>query len=120
MTCINFNAAEVEYTEAIGGEIVQIFFDEDPHPDQDQDPFNITKCYLMISQNYEFPGKPTVEWHDRKIDDGGAEVASYKFSKSLFELKTTNNIKFEIQHNCKEETFVQIQKFLYREFGNGE
>ncbi len=116
MTNINFTASEVEYIEAIGGEIVQVSFDEDP----DQDPFNRTKCYLLISQNYEFPGKPTVEWHDGKNDDGGALVANYEFFKSIFKLTTTSNIKFEIQHNCKEETFVQIQKFLFREFGNGK
>jgi hypothetical protein len=116
MTTINFIATEVEYTEAIDGEIVQVSFDEDP----DQDPFSRTKCYLLVSQNYEFSGKPTLEWHDGRTDDGGAEVANYKFSKGLFELKTANNIKFEIQHNCKEETFIKIQQFLYREFGNGE
>ena len=57
MTNINFIANEVEYTEVIDGEIVHLSFDEDP----DQDPLKRTKCYLMISQNYEFPGKTTVE-----------------------------------------------------------
>ena len=115
MTNINFIASEVQYTEAIDGEIVQLSFDEDP----DQDPLNRTKCYLMVSQNYEFPGKPTVEWHNGKTYDGGAEVLSFKLTKDLFELTTTNNLVFDIQHNCKEETFFQIRKFLFHEFGNG-
>jgi hypothetical protein len=67
MTNIKFIASEVEYTEALDGEIVQLSFDEDP----DQDPFNRTKYYFMISQNYEFPGKPSMEWHDGKTDNGG-------------------------------------------------
>ena len=116
MTNINFIANEVEYTEVIDGEIVHLSFDEDP----DQDPLKRTKCYLMISQNYEFPGKPTVEWHDGQTDDGGAEVLNYILTKNLFELTTNNNLKFKIQHNCKEETFIQIQKFLNHEFGNGK
>lgn len=72
MKNINFKACEVEYNEAIDGEIIQITFDEDP----EQDPFNRTKCYVMISQNYEFPGTPNVEWHDGESDDGGSEVLS--------------------------------------------
>jgi hypothetical protein len=116
MTNINFIASEVEYTEAIDGEIVQFYFDEDPN----QDPLNRTKCYLMVSQNYEFPGKPTVEWHDENADDGGEEVVNYLLTKNIFELTTTNNLKFKIQHNCQRETFNLIQKFLYHEFGNGK
>ena len=87
MINIKFIASEVGYTEAIGGEIVQLSFDEDPN----QDPFHRTKCYLLVSQNYEFPDKPTVEWHDGKSDDGGAEVSNYKFSKNIFELTTTSS-----------------------------
>ncbi len=116
MTDINFIASEVEYTEAIDGEIVQVSFDEDP----DQDPFNRSKCYLLISQNYEFHGKPSVEWHDGKTDGGGAEVVSYKFTKTFLELMTDNHLKFKIEHSCSEGKFILIQKFLYREFGNGK
>lgn len=116
MTNIEFIASEVEYTEAIGGEIVQLSFDEDP----DQDPFNRTKCYIMISQNYEFPGKPSMEWHDGKTDNGGAEIVSYTLTKSLFELTTKNNVSFKIEHNCSDEKLSLIKKFLYHEFGNGK
>ena len=65
---ISFFATEVEYNEAIGGEIVQVSFDEDP----EQDPFSRTKCYVMISQNYEFQVYPSLEWHDGIDDNGGA------------------------------------------------
>ncbi len=112
---INFTASEVEYNEAIDGEIIQVSFDEDP----DQDPLNRTKCYLMISQNYEFPGKPTLEWHDGETDNGGSEVINYKLTNELFKLVTTNGLMFRIQHYCSEEILVKIQGFLHREFGNG-
>ena len=114
MTSINFIATEVEYVEAMDGEIIQLSFDED----SDQDPFNRNKCYLSISQNYEFPGKPSVEWHDGIDSDGGAEVLEYRLTKEVFELITTNNLKFKIQHDWKGKKFTQIQNFLYHEFGH--
>ena len=116
MNTIAFKAGEVLYNEAIGGEIVQVSFDEDP----DQNPFNKTKCYLMISQNYEFPGSPTVEWHDGKEYDGGSEVLDYKLTSKVFELITNDGLKFSIQHDCQEKIYVQIRKFLRREFGNSK
>lgn len=116
MKNIHFKACEVEYNEAIDGEIVQITFDEDP----EQDPFNRTKCYVMISQNYEFPGTPNVEWHDGESDDGGSEVLSYRLNSDLFELTTTDGVAFKVQHDCRGKTFTKIQEFLYREFGNSQ
>ena len=113
---ISFFATEVEYNEAIGGEIVQVSFDEDP----DQDPFDRTKCYVMISQNYEFPVSPSLEWHDGIDDNGGAKVLSYKFTNDFFELIITDAIIFKVKHNCEEKTFTKIQKFLQREFGNSK
>lgn len=116
MKNISFFATEVEYTEAIGGEIVQVTFDEDP----EQDPFNRTKCYVLISQNYEFPSSPTLEWHDGKDDNGGEKILSYKLTKDFFELNATNNISIKVQHECNEKTFIEIQSFFQREFGNSK
>ena len=116
MKNIYFKACKVEYNEAIDGEIIQITFDEDP----DQDPFNRTKCYVMISQNYEFPGTPNVEWHDGESDDGGSEVLSYRFNSDIFELTTNDGVTFRVQHDCIGKTFTKIQEFLQREFGNSK
>lgn len=116
MKNIQFKASEVEYDEAIGGEIVQITFDED----SEKDPFDRTKCYVMISQSYEFPGKPTVEWHDGKNDDGGEEVLSYRLNSDLFELLITGGVTFRVQHDCRGKILTKIQQFLQREFGNSK
>ena len=113
---ISFFATEVEYTEAIGGEIVQVYFDEDP----DQDPFDRTKCYVMISQNYEFPVSPSLEWHDGIDDSGGEKVLNNKFTNDFFELIITGAITFKVKHYCEEKTFTKIQKFLQREFGDSK
>ncbi len=111
---INFTAIDVEYVGEIDEEIVQVSFDED----SSQDPFNRNKCYLMISQNYEFPGKPTLEWHDGKNEGGGSGVLTYKLTKDLLELTTTNGLNFIIQYNCPEKIYYQIQEFFVCEFDN--
>jgi hypothetical protein len=113
MNIIQFTASEVSYNEAIDGEIVQILFDEDP----DQDPFNRKKCYVLITQNYEFPGKPTVEWHDGESDDGGAEIKDFELTNSGFELHTNAGVIFKVQHHGNSEVLKMIQSFFQREFG---
>jgi len=112
---INFKAIEVEYNEAIGGEIVQISFDEDSN----EDPLNRTKRYICISQSYEFPGELTLEWHDGKDYDGGSGIQNYNLTKDLFELETTDGLSFKISHSCSSKVLVQIQQFLEHEFSNG-
>ena len=112
MKIIQFKATDVEYNEAIDGEIVQISFDEDP----DQGPFDRNKCYVMISQNYEFPAKPTVEWHDGENDDGGAEIQSYILTKNKFELKTNIGVMFKVEHECNKDVLTEIEAFFKREF----
>jgi len=111
---IDFTAIEVEYNEAIDGEIIQASFDEGQ---LGQDQFNGRK-YLTISQNYEFPGKPTLEWNDGKGDDGGSEVLNYKLENDLLELTTTDGLMFRIRHNCSEKVLAQIQEFFKCEFTN--
>jgi len=111
---ITFVAKEVDYLEALDGDIVQLSFDEEPG----QYPFHRSKCELSISQNYEFPGKASVEWHDGEDDNGGVEVHSYRLTRDLFELGTIDGPTFTIQHRCSHEIYVQIERFLQREFGN--
>jgi hypothetical protein len=113
MNIIQFTASEVSYNEAIDGEIVQISFDEDP----DQDPYNRKKCYVLISQNYEFSGKPTVEWHDGVSDDGGAEIKGVELTNSKLELQTNAGVIIKVQHHGNSEVLKKIQLFFQREFG---
>ena len=112
MKIIQFTASEVEYNEAIDGEIVQISFDEDPN----KDPFNGNKCNVSISQNYEFPGKPTIEWHDGENDDGGAEIKHYELTDNILKVQTNAGISFKVHHHCSSKVLKLIKSFLQREF----
>ena len=109
---IEFFASVVEYREALDGEIVQVSF----QGYSEQDPLKTIKLFFSISQNYEFPGKPTLEWFDGKNQTGGAEVFEYNLTSSLFELKTMDDLVFRIRHNCPKKVLTQIQDFLKHEF----
>ena len=107
---IEFTAKEVDYGEA--GDIVQISFDEAP----EEDPMSRTKRYFMISQNYEFPDKPTLEWHNGMDYDAGSEIIDYTFTRDLFEVTLKNGLSFYISHHCSKSVFISIQAFLGSEY----
>ena len=107
---IEFTAKEVDYGEA--GDIVQIAFDEDP----EDDPMSRTTRYFMISQNDEFPGKPTLEWHTGIDYDAGSEIIDYTFTRDLFEVTLKTGLRFNIRHRCSKSVFMSIQAFLESEY----
>jgi hypothetical protein len=78
-----FNAQEVEYSEALGGDIVQVSFQEDPDIDYSKKDFSLPPPikYISISANYEFSPKKTVEWCDGEKFDGGGSIQELKLTK---------------------------------------
>jgi len=113
---IKFNAQDVSYTEAIGGEIVQVLFDEDDDSGKEE----IAKPYLLISINYEFqPIQPQLEWFDGTEFNGGAKLVKYVIDQQSFQAWLDNNMSFDIQFNIEEPTFKEIAKFLTDLYGKG-
>jgi hypothetical protein len=108
---VEFYAKEVSYTEAIDGEIVQALFKEDDDPNED--PFNRTKLYLLLSTNYEF-GSCTAdaEWFDGKECGGGVEVTSYKLDSSKLVVQLENGNMFEIVHDADAFVLESIRSYL--------
>ena len=47
---LEFEVKKVEYSEAVGGEYVQVLFDSEVYPNPDED----ESIYLMVSAQYEF------------------------------------------------------------------
>ncbi len=106
---IKFTAHDVSYAEAIGGEIVQVFFEED----SDDDPFKPTKYYFHISVNYEFPPIiPSVEWFDGNESDGGANILNHKINRNSLQLWLDNGMSFDIGYEIKETLFNDLNRFI--------
>ncbi|MEA1989989.1 MAG: hypothetical protein U9N57_12400 [Pseudomonadota bacterium] len=113
---VSFKAQDVSYTEAIGGEIVQVAF----HEDEDNGKTEITKPYLLISVNYEFPPiQPHVEWFDGAEFNGGAQIVKYKLEQKSFQAWLDNNMSFDIKFNIEEPIFKEIGKLLVDLYGKG-
>ena len=114
---ITFTAQDVHYGEAIGGELVQITFDEDP---TDDDPWSRSKRYFMISHSDEFPGGPTLEWHNGRDYDGGSDIIAYTFTQNIFEVQLKNGVHFTIHHQCSTRVFQNIRAFLESQYLRGK
>ena len=76
---LSFIAEEVCYSEALGGEIIQASFQENPDPDVDYSkkicPLPPPMKYILFSASYEFPPFTTsVEWCDGNDDYGSDSI----------------------------------------------
>ena len=106
---LNFTAKSTSYAEALGGDIIQLTFEEY----ESEDIYNPTALYLLISINYEFPPfTPSVEWFDGNEENGGAEILNYKIINNSLQLWLNNNLSFDISFSVNEETFKNIEEFL--------
>ena len=111
---IEFKATIVEYSEAIGGDIIQVLFAEG----EDEDPFNITFRYLCLSSNYEFDFNsnfPQAEWFDGNEIDAGASVVSYKIGSNEVKIQLNNGYVFNIHYEQPASLLAQIRAYLSRE-----
>ena len=108
---INFTSKTTSYNEALDGDIIQVYFEED----ETKDAFNQTSLYLSLSVNYDFPPfTPSIGWFDGNEENGGAEILNYKINKNSFQLWLNNNLSFDISFTTNEKTFRNIEAFLLR------
>jgi hypothetical protein len=111
-----FHAKEVTYSEALGGDIVQVSFQEEPDPDIDYGkkgaPLPPVIKYVLISANYEFSGIKHVEWCDGEEFDGGQSIRKVEITKTRLKLVVVNGFNFEVTFNTDEITFQKIVAFL--------
>ena len=112
---VEFYANKVSYNEAIDGEIVQVLFEED------EDPFNPTKLYILISTNYEFgSGTADAEWFDGKEIDGGVKVTSYNLDNEKIIIRLENGNIFEIGHDADASVLESIRSYLSNSCGSSD
>jgi hypothetical protein len=111
---LKFSAKSASYEEALGGDIVQIAFDENP----DNDPLNPQSKNICASINYEFPPCELLfEWSDGSKFDGGLKAQKYTMSENRFSVMLEGGISIEIEHSSDAETFRKISALLLRELG---
>ena len=116
---IEFYAKKVSYSEAIDGEIVQAIFEEGE--DADEDLFNPSKLYLLISTNYEFgSGAADAEWFDGKDIGGGVKVKSYNIDKARITVWLENGKIFKIDHDADASVLECIRSYLTNSCGNSD
>ena len=114
---IVFNAQEVDYSEALGGDIIQVSFQEYPDPEIDYSKRNWKLPppvkSVVFSANYEFPPYTTVvNWCDGEEDDGGESIKEIEITETYLRLVLENNVSFDISFKTDDITFIKIKRFL--------
>jgi hypothetical protein len=111
-----FNAQEVDYSEALGGDLVQASFQEKPVPYIDYSkknhPLPPPIKSVVFSANYEFSSKIKVEWCDGEEFDGGESIRELKLTSSMLKLVLTNGFSFAVSFKTNDFTFQNIKSFL--------
>lgn len=103
-----FEAQFVDCSEAIGGELLQVTFDTVPF---DYDENSRQSPCVTISRLFEFPGRETVEWHDGRDYDGGAEVISASLLRNRFSARLKEGV-LDIAFALPDERFTELVWFL--------
>ena len=116
-TTIAFKVKYIDCTEAIDGEILQVTFDSAA---DSQDWKHRRDPYVFIGQNFEFPGAPTIEWHDGNDYDGGAEVLKVSLTHTNLVIDTDKEIDFSLTLFISGREFSRLLNFLTRIFGNSD
>jgi len=112
-----FEAEEVLYLEALGGDIIQVTFQEfsDPDIDCSKKYFKIPPPikYLSFSINYEFPPcRIIVEWCDGKKYDERNKIENIHLTKTSLKMILANGFSFDIDFKTDDLTFKNIKTFL--------
>ncbi|BCE02000.1 hypothetical protein [Marinicellulosiphila megalodicopiae] len=109
-----FEALEVTYNEALGGDIIQVSFQEYPDPDLDYSKVMPPPIKgIVFSANYEFPPCDTlVEWCDGEGYDGGQKIKEINLTKTSLNLVTRNGNVFDVKFQTDDVTFENIQNFV--------
>ena len=112
-----FAAKEVNYSEALDGDIKQVSFSEEPEPELD---YSKKNCPLpppiksvIFSACYEFPPyKTTVEWCDGEDYDGGEYIKEIDLTETKLTVLLENDFTIIVNFKTDEVTFKNISDFL--------
>jgi hypothetical protein len=106
-----FDAKFVSCADAIDGQILQVTFDtvlESYDGDARSTP------YVLISRNFELPHSATIEWHDGRDYDGGAEIVSLTLSRARVSIKLDRELDLDVAFRLPDKRFAKVMSFLGR------
>jgi hypothetical protein len=108
---LSFEATYVSADDAIAGEILQVRFDTLP---ASQDEEERRTPYVLIMRNFEFPDAATIEWHDGKDYDGGADIVSVTLRRTRVTIKLRRARDIDVTFRIADKKFVQLTTYLTR------
>jgi hypothetical protein len=111
-----FKARFVRCADAIDGEILQVTFDTKAESEDEDDR---TTPYVLVSQNFEFPGPATIEWHDGGDYDGGAEIKSMVLTRDRVLINLDCGLDINVTFSIADRRFAKLSSYLRRMLDDG-
>ncbi len=116
-----FYAKEVNYAEALGGDIIQVTFQEYADPDLGSTVVSTSLPpykYILLSANYEFPPYTTnVEWINGADDWDGDSIREIDLTRTKLKLILEDGCSIEVSFQTDDITYQNISSFLLGEKG---
>lgn len=109
---IDFHAKEVSCSEAIDWEIVQVAFDSVLDGELNETQSDRVSPYLMVGENFEFPGSPHAEWHDGDDWSCGVGVRKIKIGRNNAFVDLMADRSFSISFDLSDERYEELKKYL--------
>jgi hypothetical protein len=106
-----FQSPFVSCNDVIGGEILQVIFDTQPSSSTED---GRKTPYVLISRNFEFGDSSTVEWHDGRDYDGGAEIVTMTLGRDRMSMKLDRDLEIEVSFQLSASKFATLTFFLKR------
>lgn len=112
-----FHAQEVYYAGALGGEIINVSFQEHPDPaiDYSKRDFELppsVKGVFFSANTTPSLSEINVDWCDGKEESGGELIKKIELTKTSLKVTLTNNDSFDVSFETDDNTFQDIKSFL--------
>jgi hypothetical protein len=102
-----FHASYVECTNALDWEIQQVRFDT-----VNDSKHRRESPYLLVSQNFEFPGPAAIEWYDGKNYDGGGKILSAILEHKMISFFLDQSREIKITLSIDGRRLQELEKYL--------
>src|SRR5258708_11336273 len=106
-----FESRFVSCNDAIDGEILQVTFDTLSSSRTEE---GRKTPYVLISRNFEFTDSATIEWHDGRGYDGGAEIVTMTLKRDRMLIELDRDLDIDVSFRLSAAKFATLTSFLKR------